>query len=65
MDEEQDNSDAINHQMELLPNVRTDFKGYQCIFSGLEKDDDLTAHQKLMVYIQSQLVFVHFILQGK
>ena len=57
-DDEVDALDAISNQMELLLNVINDCKGYWCVGSGLEKDDDLTAHQKFM----ANFYFVHFII---
>jgi hypothetical protein len=57
VDEEVNALDAINNQMELLSNVLNDAKGYWCVVSGLEKDDDLTAHQKFMIQTQIQLLY--------
>jgi len=57
-DDEVDALDAISNQMELLLNVINDCKGYWCVVSGLEKDDDLPAHQKFM----ANFYFVHFII---
>jgi hypothetical protein len=43
--------------MELLSDVLSDAKGYWCVMDGLEKDDDLTAHQKWTIQIRCQYLY--------
>jgi hypothetical protein len=54
---EQDALDAITNQMNLLLDVLNDAKGYWCVVNGLEKDDDLTSHQKWMIQIRCQYLY--------
>jgi hypothetical protein len=51
LDDEQDALEAVTNQMELLSDVLSHAKGYWCVMDGLEKDDDLTAHQKWTIQI--------------
>ncbi len=51
LDDEQDALEAIMNQMEFLSEVLSDAKGYCSVMVGLEKDDDLTAHQKWTIQI--------------
>ena len=57
LDDEQDALEAIMNQMELLSDVLSDAKGYWCVMDGLEKDDDLTAHQKWTIQIRCQYLY--------
>jgi hypothetical protein len=43
VDDEMDVLNAINNQMEWLPTIIDDCKGYWCLVSVLEKDDDCTS----------------------
>jgi hypothetical protein len=55
VDDEMDVLNAINNQMEWLPTIIDDCKGYWCLVSVLERM--MTAHQKFMVYVQNPLLF--------
>jgi hypothetical protein len=46
LDNEQDALGAIKNQMKFLSDVLSDAKGYWSVVIGLEKDDDITVHQK-------------------
>jgi hypothetical protein len=57
LDDEQDALEAIMNQMELSSDVLSDAKGYWSVMVGLERDDDLTAYQKLTIQIRCQYLY--------
>jgi hypothetical protein len=57
LDDEQDALNAITNQMELLSDVLSGAKSYWSVVVRLEKDDDLTAHQKWIIQIHCQYLY--------
>jgi hypothetical protein len=57
LDDEQDALNAITNQIELLSDVLSGAKSYLSVVVRLEKDDDLTAHQKWIVQIHCQYLY--------
>ena len=56
LDDEQDATDAITNQMELLSDVLSDATDYWSVVIGLEKDHD-TVHQKWTIQICCQYLY--------
>ena len=56
-DTETDALQAINNQMDLLHSVLNDAQGFWHVVTGLESDDDLTAHQKWLINMKAQYLY--------
>lgn len=48
---------AIDSQMKLLQSVLVDAKGYWNVITGVDKDEDLTTHQRWLIRIKAQYLY--------